>query len=161
MIPIIGTAWAQEFALKCTTDCTPDQIFEFVYQLIAFAFTYLLPLVVTGYFIYGAYLLMTASLSEKTADKIAEGKKVMWTAVKGFGISLLAWAIVNTIFSSLTKCENWNVIGGLKCQNIYYVCSKEKLCPSAAREYKNKEACAAGEKKACYQTKAECEKGCR
>ncbi|MBI4193384.1 MAG: hypothetical protein HY536_02030 [Candidatus Colwellbacteria bacterium] len=164
MIEILNTAWAQEFALKCTTDCTSDQIFEFIYQLIAYAFTYLLPLVVTGYFIYGAYFLMAASIigeTEKTAKNIAKGKKVMGGAVIGFGIALLAWAVVNTIFSSLTKCENWSVIGGLRCENIYYVCAKDGRCPAAAKEYKSQGACAAGEKAACYATKVECDKACQ
>ena len=88
---------------SCVGACTSADLqsyLEFVYILV---FVLGLPLVVMGVFLYAGGLLGLGSVLNKK-EFIENGRKAMVNATIGFGIALLAWVGVNTVFTALTDC---------------------------------------------------------
>lgn len=77
------------FAGGANFDATPQDPRLTIAFLISMTLS-LLGVALMGYFLYGGYMIMTASGVE---DRIAQGKRAIWTSVVGAGILLASYGI--------------------------------------------------------------------
>lgn len=97
LVPAIAFGALVNCGTSSTDPCTICDLYALVKTLIDFLLLIIVPLAVFA-LVVGAVYLLAAGGRESW---VSRGKEIIWSAVIGVLIALIAWLIVNTIMSVL------------------------------------------------------------
>ena len=83
-----------------------------LYTLIGNIYEFLIGLgaiIATGFFLWGAFLLI---ISSGSPERITQGKDAMMDSIVGFIIVITSYVVINTLMELFTDCSGW---AGFSC----------------------------------------------